>query len=366
MPRNFEGRISRLPARARASAAAGAAPESAEKGRGASRSALPAGRRAAGSVGGAWALSGGGREAGRGNRPRRGRVLFAGRVRDGTRGGARPAARRARARPVRRARRQKWADRRAAERPGLSAFQRDRVFPRAHPARQPRAAGRRERLCNLRFGGSAGARPARVFRPRAGGRALLRRGHVPPRPGSRVPVEPGRARGLRRAPDGDSERRGAHGAPRRKAGVFHVHVQPAGKRGNRAGISARASRFRAGRLRSAQRRRVAGRLPAPVAAPHRGRGAFSGALHPERGGNLRSKRLPVRSPRVGRKQTRRVRNVLRPRANQRRRAVRSPRGRGKRTHRVRNVPRPRAARSPRVGGKRTRRIRNVLRPRANQ
>ena len=366
MPRNFEGRISRLPARARASAAAGAAPESAKKRRGASRRALPAGRCAAGSVGAAGALSGGGREAGLRNRPCRGRVLSAGRIRDGARGGARPAARRARARPVRRARRQKRADRGAAERPGLPAFQRDRVFPRAHPARKPRAAGRDKRVRDLRAGGSAGARPARVFRPRAGGRALLRRGHVPPRPGSRVPVEPGRARGLRRAADGDSERRGAHGAPRRQAGVFHVHLQPAGKRGHRAGISARASRFRAGRLRSARGRRVAGRLPAPVAAPHRGRGAFSGALHPERGGNLRSKRLPARSPRVGRKQTRRVRNVLRPRANQWRRAVRSPRDGGKRTHRVRNVPRPHAARSPRVGGKRTRRIRNVLRPRANQ
>ena len=116
-----------------------------------------------------------------------------------------------------------------------------------------------------------------VFRRRARGRALFRRGHVPPRGAKPRGVDGRRPARLREAPGGDIGSRGEAGAPRRAAFVFHLHVQRCRKRGQRGGLSAGARGFFPGGVRPAGAGRVPGRHAAHLAA-------------------ARARRRPVRRP----------------------------------------------------------------------
>ena len=158
-----------------------------------------------------------------------------------------PAARRARARPVRRARRQD--------------------HPPGRADGGPRRGRRGRAPCRAR-GGARAARPRAWARPRRGAHGRRRRPHEPgaydrvlvdppcsdlgtlaSRPDARWRKQAAAARAARGAAGRDPARRGGRAAPRRHARLLHLHDLAGGERGRRGSLPGRARGLRRRRPR---------------------------------------------------------------------------------------------------------------------
>ena len=202
---------------------AGAAPEPRPCGCSCGRGGL---RRRFGSMGGKRPLSARGRETWRRHRPCGGCVLSSGGQRHGERGHTGRPERRAHTGSVRSPRRQEHADRGGPGWKRPADLQRTRARPGEGAGGEPGAHGRAQRRCDQRLPGRTLCALAGVLRRAALRRALLRRGHVPSGAGFPHGVEKRIACGLCEASGGDPRPRGGARAPRRTAGVFHLHLQP--------------------------------------------------------------------------------------------------------------------------------------------
>ena len=167
---------------------------------------------------------------------------------------------------MRRSRREKRRHRRPAGRSGPIGGQRGGARPGQDPAVYPGAAGGGQWGGHLRPAGCFMRGPARVFPSGAGGRALLRGGHVPQGPGggSRL-VAPACGR-LRQKAAGHPGERSPGGGAGGLAGLLHLHLFPGGESGGGGGFPKAASGLSAGICRN------------PVSPPGEGGGPFRGPV----------------------------------------------------------------------------------------
>ena len=170
-------------------------------------------------------------------------VLHSGSQRHGPRSAAKRAAGRVCARSVRRAGREILAAGGVPQGRGAACLLRAGQRSRKSPLIDARAHGREERRRDQRLSRRDRARVSRLFRRGAGGRALLRRGNVPPRHRQPRRVAGRLVRGLRVASGRDPRRGRESGQAGRTADLLHLHVRPARKRGQCERLSRAAQRF---------------------------------------------------------------------------------------------------------------------------